>query len=794
MASTDARALKWLKKYLRYVDYMGAAQLYLKDNFLLEEPLSEAHFKSRILGHWGTVPGLNFIYAQLNYLIYKHKCEMLMVTGPGHGAPAILANLYAEKTLWEFYKDYSHDKKGFGQMVRDFSWPHSPFPSHVTPTVPGSILEGGELGYSLSTAYGAVIDNPDLIAVAVIGDGEAETGPIAAAWHSNKFMNPKHHGAVLPIVHINGFKISNPTIYGRMSDDELESMFEGLGYIPIIVSGRFMNRKMMKALESAYQQIRKVQKKARSSKKAVLKPMMPVILLRSPKGWNGIKKFHGAAVEGSFHAHGVPVGHPKDDPEALMAVNKWLSSYKVQELVSPQGGPSNEVLEFIPAKKFRMGMNPHTIGGNMLKELKLPKLDKYGVKVQKNQRGALKASSMKLGGEMMKDIFKKNPQNYHLFCPDELVSNKLEAVFGATERAFMWPLGKTDEHMSPDGRIFEMLSEHTLQGWYMGYLLTGRHGIFVSYEAFTTIITSMVDQYAKFLKQAFKVKWRTPVSSAVYLQSSVGWRQDHNGYSHQNPSFVSNVLQKHGEFCQIYYPADANAMLVALEEVWTKKDSICVIVAGKRNLPQWQTLEEAREQAKYGIGVWEWVGGKEGTKDPDVVLASAGDYITEEALFAVKLLKNMAPALKVRYVNISELTSLCLGDYCKFSHKGTCMNSKGIEKYFTKDKPVVLSYHGYVNDVEQILWPVADSHRFSLHGYREEGSTTTPFDIKISNGVSCYHLAMDMIEQASTHNKTIAKSKKKLIAELNSMIDKHQRYIRKHGDDPITVEEMHWGA
>jgi len=792
MASTDARALKWLKKYLRYVDYMGAAQLYLKDNFLLDEPLEPKHIKGRILGHWGTVPGLNFIYAQLNYLIYKHKCEMLLVTGPGHGAPAILANLYAERSLEAVYKQYTLDEKGFGKMVKDFSWPHSPFPSHVTPTVPGSILEGGELGYSLATAYGAVMDNPNLIAAVVIGDGESETGPIAAAWQSNKFMNPKTSGAVLPIVHINGYKISNPTIFGRMDDTELTQYFKGLGYMPLIVSGRSIDKKMMTALEKAYQQIRKVQTKARRSDKPVLKPKMPVILLRSPKGWKGIHDFANKTFEGSFNSHGIPLGHPKDNEEELVAVEKWLSSYKVDELISKKGGPSKEVLEFVPKGKLRMGQNPHTVGGEMLKALKLPKLEKYAMNVDTKRRGDIKASSMKQAGEMMRDIFRKNTKNFRLFCPDEVVSNKLGAVFEATERSFMWPQSKNDEHMHPEGRVMEMLSEHTLQGWFMGYLLTGRHGIFVSYEAFTTIITSMLDQYAKFLKQSFKVKWRKPVGAAVYLESSVGWRQDHNGYSHQNPSFVSNVLQKHGEFCQIYYPADANSMLVALEEVWNKRDSICVIVAGKRDLPQWLTLEEARKQAKVGMGIWEWVGGKEGTKDPDVVLASAGDYITQEAIFAVKLLKDLAPKLKLRYVNISELTSLCLGDYCRYSHKGACTTHKAVEHYFTKDKPVVLSYHGYVNDVEQILWPLVDSDRFSLHGYKEEGSTTTPFDMKVANGVSCYHLAMDIVEQASKKNKSIARNKKRIIDDLNSMIDRHQRYIRKHGEDPVTVEAMHW--
>ncbi len=792
MVSTDSRALKWLKKYLRYVDYMGAAQLYLKDNFLLEKPLKLEHFKERILGHWGTVPGLNFIYAQLNYLICKHQCKMLFIAGPGHGAPSVLANLYTEKTMHAFYKQYTHDKKGFGALVKDFSWPHSPFPSHVTPTVPGSILEGGELGYSLSTAYGAVMDNPDLIAAVVIGDGESETGPIAAAWQSNKFMNPKTCGAVLPIVHINGYKISNPTLFGRMSDSEIKSYFVGLGYTPYIVSGHFMGRSMMSALEKSYQQIRRVQECARFSKKSLLKPKMPVILLRSPKGWRGIKKLHGIAIENSFHAHGIPVTHPKNDPEALKAIEKWLKSYKIHKLLNAKGGPSDEVMEFVPRGALRMGMNKHTIGGNILKELKLPSLNKYAVNVDTSERGTLRASSLKQAGQMIRDIYKSNKKNFRLFCPDELESNKLSAVFEATERAFMWPLAKNDEHMDPEGRVMEMLSEHTLQGWYMGYLLTGRHGLFVSYEAFTTIITSMVDQYAKFLKQAFRVNWRKPVSSALYLQSSVGWRQDHNGYSHQNPSFVSNVLQKHGEFCQIYYPADANSMLVALEEIWSRKDSICVVVAGKRDLPQWLTLEEAREQAKCGIAIWEWVGGEEASENPDVVMASAGDYITQEALFAVKMLKDMAPEIKVRYVNISELTSLCLGDYCRYAHKGSCMSPHSLEYFFTKDKPVVFNYHGYVNDIEQILWPLADSKRFSLHGYREEGSTTTPFDMKVANKVSCYHLAMDLIDKAAQTNKTVAKKRESMFKKLQSMIDRHQAYIRKHGDDPIEVKTMKW--
>jgi xylulose-5-phosphate/fructose-6-phosphate phosphoketolase len=805
---SDENALLWMKKYLRFVDYIGVAQLYLKENYLLEEKLAPEHIKARILGHWGTVPGLNFIYAQLNYLISKHEdCEMLLVTGPGHGAPSILANLFMEGSLEEVYPSYPVNVKGLGNLVHDFSWPHSPFPSHVTPTVPGSILEGGELGYSLGTAYGAILDNPDLIAAVVVGDGESETGPIATAWHSNKFYNPKTSGAVLPIVHINGYKISNPTIFGRMDDEELTALFTGYGYEPLIVEAdkemidagkrqdspevvESMTKNMMAAMEYAYGKIRAIQKKARAEgAEPVLKPKWPVILLRSPKGWKGIDDYHGEVVEGSFHAHGIPVGHPKKEPEALEAIEHWLGLYDVNELVE-DGKIKEELFEFMPSRERSMGMNPNAIGGNMLRNLHLPSIESFATDVDTNARGALKASSMKAAAQMFKFVFAKNDDNFRLFCPDEVVSNKLGAIFEETKRAFMWPQGPADENISPDGRVMEMLSEHTLQAWYMGYLLTGRHGIFVSYEAFTTIITSMVDQYAKFLKQAFKVAWRTPVASAIYINSSVGWRQDHNGYSHQNPSFVSNVLQKHGDFCQVYYPADANAMLVALEETMSSRNKICVIVAGKRDLPQWQTLEEARAQAKVGIGIWEWVGGKEASKNPDVVLASAGDYITHDALLAAKMCREMIPEMKIRYVNVSEITALCLGDYCP--DPTACTTEGGVNRFFTADKPVVFSYHGYVNDVEQILWPYVSSARFSIHGYREEGSTTTPFDMKVVNKVSCYHLAMDMIKQASKNNPEIAGKRDGLIAKLEQCLEEHHDYIRIHGDDPQDVKELKW--
>jgi len=788
MPTQHFRALRWMKKYLRYVDYIAAASLYLKDNYFVERPLVFEDFKVRTLGHWGTVPGINLIYANLNYLIYQHKCEMLLVTGPGHGAPANLANLFAEGSLAEFYKQYPRDKKGMEGIIHDFSWPHTKFPSHVTPTVPGSILEGGELGYSLSTAFGAAFDNPNLIVAAIVGDGESETGPVATAWHSTKFLNPKKDGAVLPIVHINGYKISNPTIFGTMSDLELKQLFSGYGWDPIIVSGSTrLEAQTLGAFSKAYSKIQKIQKVARAGK-TVYKPKWPVILMRSPKGWSGVRQFHGVKVEGTFHSHGIPIEHPDRDMDALKAIEHWLKSYKIHQLVDSKGSPKKEVLRFIPEGKLRLGMSKYAIGGNMRKDLKLPTLSNYEVKFK--ERGSVKESSMKVGTKMLRDMFPKNPNNFRILCPDELVSNKIEGLFEKTTRAYQWPTRKRDEHYSTEGRVMEMLSEHTLQGWLQGYVLTGRHGMFVTYEAFAIIIASMVDQYAKFIKQSLKVPWRTPVGSPVYLLSSVGWRQDHNGYSHQNPSFVSNVLLKHGEFSQVYYPADANSLLAAYEEVFKKKNSICVVVAGKRELPQWLTLKEARAQAKHGIGVWEWVGGETASKNPDVVLASAGDYITEEALFAVRICKELIPDMKVRYVNVSELNSLCLGDYCRCD-RTVCMRKK-VDHYFTKDKPVVFSYHGYTNDVEQILWPFTDSNRFSLHGYSEEGSTTTPFDMKVLNKVSCYDLAIDMIEQASKRNKKIAAKRTVLVKKLNQMLTVHHDYIRKYGDDPPAVKALKW--
>jgi len=777
--------IEWIKKYLRLVDYIGASQIYLKDNFLLEKPLEQAHLKTRPLGHWGTVPGLNLIFASLNYLITKEKCEIMMITGPGHGAPAILANEYIDGTIKEYYPDYTLDKKGFGKMIKDFSWPYTVFPSHVTPSVPGSILEGGELGYSLSTAFGAVLDNPNLIVATVVGDGEAESGPLAAAWHSNKFLNPATSGAVLPIIHLNSFKISNPTILASMSETEITELYHGLGYNPIIVKGPDIEEKMIAAVERSLREIRSIQKKARKEKE-IYKPRWPMIVLKSLKGWKGPKFLGNMPIENSFHSHGVPLENSKTNKEEFEVLKKWLESYKINELVDKNGKAQKEIMQFVPKGDYRIGMNQHAYGGEIIKDLKLPASSKYETRFK--DRGQTDASAMEQTGKYLAELFKLNKNNFRFFCPDEFESNKLSKAFTSTKRAYVWPIIDNAEEIAPDGRIMEILSEHTLQGWMQGYLLTGRHGILSSYEAFTHIISSMVDQHAKFIKQSKQYDWRQPIASAIYIETSVGWRQDHNGFSHQNPSFVSNILQKHGEFCQIYYPADANSMIIALEETLKKKNSIFVIVADKRPLPQWLSMKEAREQGKTGIGIWEWVGGREGTKTPDVVLASAGDHITHEAILAVKLCHELVPELKIRYVNVSELTALSLGD----NNKKSALGEKGVNKYFTENKSVVFSYHGYTNDIEQILWPYANPKRFSIHGYKEQGSTTTPFDLKIRNGVSRYQLAQDLIMEGAKSNKSVEKKKSKLIADLQKIIVAHTKYIKEHGDDPDDIKQLRW--
>lgn len=787
----DEKAIQWLEKYIRYVNYLGASQLYLKNNFLLEKELKMEHIKERVLGHWGTVPGLNLIYAHLNYLISKHNASIYFVCGPGHGAPAVLANLFAENTLAEYYPEYTRDKKGTAKLLKMFSWPGG-FPSHTNPGTPGSILEGGELGYSLSTAYGSVLDNPDLIAACVVGDGEAESGPLAAAWNSNKFLNPKYSGAVLPILHANGYKITGPTIYAYMSDEELTSLFTGFGYEPRIIDFRKArpqdHQDMLDAFEWAYQKIRSIQKKARASKTAILKPRWPMLVVRSEKGQSGIKNLHNKKVKGTYRSHGIPC-NGRCSKAGFTAVKEWLESYKIQELVDKNGRPLPEVLEFVPKGKYRMGMNTHTNPGKKLrKELILPDPKKYEVQTVRRSPKTL-VRNTGVSSDYMRDMFKLNSRNknFRFFCPDETESNKFMSLFEVTTRAFMWPVKDYDEHVSPEGRVMEVLSEHNLIGWLQGYLLTGRHGVFVTYEAFAMIIASMADQYAKFIKQALKVKWRNPVSSMNIILTSVGWRQEHNGFSHQNPGFISNMVEKHGDFCSVYFPCDANALTVTLEDCFKRQNCINVIAASKQPMPQWITVAQARKEIRKGIAVWDWINPTH-AKKPDVVLAASGDYMVRECMAAISLLRKDAPEFKIRFVNVSEITALGMGD----ERRPLMIGNTEFEKVFTKDRPIIYNFHGYPGVIQNLIYGHKHAERFSVHGYREEGTTTTPFEMMVLNKASRYHLMIDALEKAAHLNPVTARKAGRLIKKYKQFLRDHNRYIRKYGKDMKEVNDWKW--
>lgn len=799
MKSSRRDVLQWLDDYLRYTNYIGAAQLYLKENCLLRDELKIEHIKDRILGHWGTVPGLNFIYAHLNYLIYKHHPEMLFIAGPGHGAPGVIANLFGEGTLEKYYPTLRRDEAGTSALIHMFSWPGG-FPSHTNPGTPGAILEGGELGYSLATAYGAVLDNPHLIAACVVGDGESETGPLAAAWHSNKYLNPAESGAVLPIVHINGYKITGPTIFGTMSDEELRAYFTGLGYEPLIVdccevTPHTAHGLMIDTLEHAYQRIRSIQNRARTlardgsrkksgggARRAVLKPRWPVILLRSLKGWSGIKTMEGHKIEGTYHAHGIPAAHPQRDPEQFRCVKRWLESYRFTELIDAKGRPLPEVLRFVPHGDARMGMSRYTIGGNILKTLKLPAVSSYAVECTK-EKCDVQVSSTVCASHYIRDLIVANPKNFRFMCPDETESNKFTSLFEVTQRAFMWPVKSYDEHIGPRGRVMEILSEHTLQGWLQGYLLTGRHGIFATYEAFATIVASMVDQYAKFLKQSTHVPWRKPLASLNYLLTSVGWRQEHNGYSHQNPSFISNLLEKHGAFSSVYFPCDANSLLVILEDCFKRRNGINVIACGKQTMPQWMSLDDARRELRHGVGRWDWIN-RAAAAAPDIVFAACGDVMVQESMAALDLLRKELPEARVRFVNVSELTALGIGD----ERHPLSLDNKDFYHYFTKDRPVIFNFHGYPAVIQRLMYGHEASSRFSIHGYIEVGTTTTPFDMVVLNKTSRFHIAIDALEHLLVRKPKLKAKIRRLLAYCHAQLKKHAAYIRRHGTDMPEIE------
>ncbi len=777
--------LEQLHAYWRAVNYLGAAQLHLKENALLREPLAREHVKTRILGHWGTQPGLNLIYAHLNRLVQDTDADVLLVTGPGHGAPAILANLYLEETLGEIDDRFRVGKEGMANLCKLFSWPEG-LPSHLRPFTPGQIQEGGELGYSLSHAYGAAFDNPELIVACVVGDGEAETGPLAAAWHSNKFLNPARDGAVLPILHLNEYKIGGLTLLGRMGDDELQKLFEGYGYRVHFVAGdepRAVHEALWETLDRAYGEIRDLQEEARENP-SFTKPALPMIVLRTPKGWTGPGSLEGKPVEGTFRAHGTPLSDPKNDDEEFETLKAWLESYDPTSLFDEAGEPNEAVQSLLPEPGKRLGRNPHANGGELLVPLKLPDLSDYAVEV--DEPGNVEASATKTVGAYLRDLFKENDEekNFRLLCPDEIDSNKLDAVFDVTERVFTWPLEETDAHVSKEGRVMEVLSEHTCEGWLEGYLTTGRHGLFACYEAFITIIDSMANQYAKWLKSARDTPWRKPIASLNYLLTSHSWRQDHNGYSHQGPGFINTLLTKKNEIVRIYLPPDANSLLAVTERCLKSRAQINLIVASKQEMPQWLTLEEAQAHLARGASVWDWAGhageGEAQKEKPDIVLACAGDVPTIETVAAAMLLRRDLPELNVRVVNVANLLALD-------PEHPDGLDADTFTDLFTDDMDVTFGFHGYPRVIHELIHRRPNPSRFHVHGYIEEGSTTTPFDMLVFNRMSRFQLALSVLRHTE-HRDDLKGQKAALREKYEAKLEEHHRYITEHGEDLPEVE------
>ncbi len=775
--------LSAIKKYVRAADYLSAVQIYLRDNVLLTEPLKPEHIKPRLLGHWGTCPGANFTYAHLNALIVKHDLEMLYVYGPGHGFPAIQANLFLEGTLTKYHPKVTRDSEGIRYMSEKFSWPYG-FPSHSNPEAPGVILEGGELGYSLSTAYGAVLDNPNLIVACVVGDGEAETGPIATAWHLNKLVDPATNGAVLPILHLNGYKISGPTMLARMSDDELRSLFWGYGYEPHFVSSYEegdVHEVMANTLEACLSTIRFTQHISREGNRTE-PPRMPMIILRSPKGWNSIPELKGERITDNHLSHQVIAKEAEHDEIEREALEAWLRSYRFEELFQHEVF-DEEIASIIPRPERRMGDSPFAHGGVSYTPLILP--DPRECAEDASVPGTMGSSSMRRAGEYLNKVFADNGEarNFRLMSPDETYSNKLDKVFETTSRPFLWHHLPWDKDLSYDGRVMEMLSEHSLQGLMQGYVLTGRHAIFASYEAFIQIVGSMADQYAKFLSVAREVPWRGDIASLNYILTSSGWRQEHNGFSHQNPGFIDSMLQRQGCFVNIYFPPDGNTTLAVLHHTLQSKKEINVIVAGKTQEPRWRTMEQAEQDLVDGINIWDFAS----HDDPHVVFAAAGDYLTKEALAAIDLLRKEAPEIRTRFVSVLSLSALGLG------HSQCRVLRHDFSYYFTEDKPVIFNFHGYPQTIKQILFDYGcSSGRFFVHGYEENGSTTTPFDMQVRNGTDRYTLMIEAVEQAQERGVIDHARASELVARYKQELSDHAAFIVEHGIDPEHIENWQW--
>ena len=774
--------LRRMDAYWRAANYLSVGQIYLRDNPLLRERLHLHHVKPRLLGHWGTTPGLNFIYVHLNRLIKQHDLNMIYVTGPGHGGPGLVANTYLEGTYSERYPEVGRDEAGLQRLFLQFSFPGG-IPSHVAAEVPGSINEGGELGYSLMHAYGAVFDNPDLIATCVVGDGEAETGALAASWHSNKFLNPARDGAVLPILHLNGYKIASPTVLSRVSHDELDALFRGYGYAPHFVEGSEpteMHEAMAATLDRVLADIRSIQADARTFG-FTRRPLWPMIVLRSPKGWTGPKEVDGKPTEGSWRSHQVPLAKLAEEPGHLGMLEDWLRSYRPEELFDDNGRLVAELAALAPTGERRMGANPHANGGQLLQDLKLPAFGDYAVEVP--VPGAVTAESTRMAGAFLRDVMRSNAEerNFRLFGPDETESNRLSPVFEATDRVFTGEIIETDTQLSPDGRVMEVLSEHLCQGWLEGYLLTGRHGLFSCYEAFIHIVDSMFNQHAKWLKVSREVPWRKPIASLTYLLTSHVWRQDHNGFSHQDPGFIDHVANKKSDTIRVYLPPDGNTLLSVVDHCLRSRDYINVIVAGKQPQPQWLSRDEAIDHCAYGLGVWSWASNAGG--EPHAVVACAGDVPTLEALAATMLLREWFPALRLRFVNVVDLMALQAP-----SQHPHGIGDKAFDAMFTTDKPVIFVYHGYPTLIHRLTYRRRNHANFHVHGFQEEGTTTTPFDMAVLNGIDRFHVAKAVVDRVSA----LADRRAEFASFVAGKLAEHDAYIRENGEDMPEIRNWRW--
>ena len=779
----DDAELRALDAYWRAANYLTAGQIYLLDNPLLRRPLRADDIKPRLLGHWGTSPGLNFAYTHMNRTIVKYDLDAIFIAGPGHGGPAVVAQTYLEGSYTERYSGVTEDEAGMQRLFKQFSFPGG-IPSHAAPETPGSINEGGELGYSLAHAYGAVFDNPDLIACCVIGDGEAETGALAASWHSNKFLNPARDGAVLPILHLNGYKIAGPTVLARISNDELLSLFDGYGYQPFFVEGhdpKHMHELMAKTMDCIVAEIRQIQGDARSGESSG-RPTWPMIVLRTPKGWTGPRTVDGLRVEGTFRSHQLPVMGVRENAKHLEILEDWMRSYRAEELFDERGRLRDEFRTFVPVGDRRMGMNPHANGGELLRDLAMPAFTDYAVDVP--APGAVTAESTRPLGEMLRDIIVKNPTNFRLFGPDETSSNRLDAVFQVTDRASDAQVFSSDDHVSSTGRVMEVLSEHLCEGWLEGYLLTGRHGFFSCYEAFIHIVDSMFNQHAKWLKVTRGIPWRAPISSLTYLLTSHVWRQDHNGFSHQDPGFIDHVVNKKADVVRVYLPPDANTLLSVADHCLRSRDYVNVIVAGKQPALQWLDMERAREHCSVGLGIWDWAS-NDGDRKPDVVMACAGDVPTLETLAAVDFLRAHLPEVRVRVVNVVDL--MTLQPQSEHPHG---LSDREYDSIFPADVPTIFAFHGYPWLIHRLAYRRANHDGLHVRGYKEEGTTTTPFDMTVRNSLDRFHLAGDVIDRVPGLSER-AGHVKQLIRDV---LVEHDIYIREHGEDMPLVRDWSWPA